>query len=108
MVLRATGPCSSTDRRTTLALVRRRSLSAARGTGDEKEGEGREGGEAEEEREREGEKEREGESAVAARGMAIILGNGSDTAPSREGSGAPEPPHPGRRQVAAPTRRRST
>jgi hypothetical protein len=30
MVLRATGPCASTDRRMALALVRRRSLSTAR------------------------------------------------------------------------------
>ncbi|GGJ41135.1 hypothetical protein GCM10012282_42450 [Streptomyces lacrimifluminis] len=74
MVLRATGPCSSTDRRTTLALVRRRSESAARGTRD---GEGREG-EVREEEVREEEVREEGEAGArvgaAARGMAIILG----------------------------------
>jgi hypothetical protein len=83
MVLRATGPCSSTDRRTTLALVLRRSESAARGT---REPEAREAEEAREEKEgelevdeadeAEGEEGEEGEIRVgaAARGMAIILG----------------------------------
>src|SRR4051794_2241496 len=69
MVLRATGPCSSTDRSTTLALVRRRSLSAARGT--------------EEEGPAEWEREAGGKGGAAVRGMEVILGNGSDTAPSR-------------------------
>lgn len=71
MVLRATGPCSSTDRSTTLALVRRGSLSAARGTGEERDGRG-------ERRGTEGERV----GAAAVRGIVIILGYGSDTAPS--------------------------
>src|SRR5690242_1868151 len=56
MVLRATGPCSSTDRRITLALARRRSRTG-------------EGG------------DREGGATVLA--MEFILGSWSGRAPSR-------------------------
>ncbi len=88
MVLRATGPCSSTLRSTVRALVRRRSGSAARA--------GRAG---------------EWGGGATVRSMGNFLGNGSDTAPSYGSRGAPDPlrpPRRRRRQAAAPTRRRST
>ncbi|WP_369276490.1 hypothetical protein AB5J55_14335 [Streptomyces sp. R11] len=97
----------------TLALVRRRSLSETRGIGDECEvevevelGVGVEVAlEAEVGVEVEVEVERVG---AAIRGMGNFLGSRSDTAPSGAGESNRRPTHPGRRQAAAPTRRRST
>ncbi|GAA3234406.1 hypothetical protein GCM10020256_51390 [Streptomyces thermocoprophilus] len=84
MVLRATGPCSSTDRRMTLALVRRRSRSATRGTVDRGRG-------------------------VAVRGMGHFLGRGPTLRREDRRAGIRSaPPHSGRRQAAVLTRRRST